>query len=409
MQEFYKKALLALIGLVIVDALLAFFLIYQSYLSVPLLATNKPGAGWHFMTNTDETMGGTSTARIRDPQRDQLRFDFKVTKVGQYPFTSAGMLLHDAKGKLAQANWTRYSEISFLAKCAPSNSMIFGISTFDDKISKVGDFLTYRSPGTYFSCNARGVPVTLDLTRLAIPDWWFYSVKLDLSHQGYELNKVSKIVFGTSSQSPMDVDSYLDISELTLNGRDYRYIGALAIVLLASWLAFALWFFRAHAQALTCSLNAKMKKDLPLVAYRQLTLEPYKDKEKATVLRYIATNYTNTEMDLESVVSGTGTNRNKVNEVLKTELGMTFTSYLNKLRLTEAARLLAEKSGAAVAEIAYSVGYSNVSYFNKLFKEEYGCTPKAFRSLASQLESPDSAVPTDIPAENPSPEGATSA
>ena len=384
MQEFYKKALLALIALVIGDAVLAFFLIYQSYLSVPLLATNKAGAGWHYMTNTDETMGGTSSARITDPQRDQLRFEFKLTKTGQYPFTSAALVLHDAKGRLAQGDWSKYTDITFLAKCAPSNSMIFGISTFDDKISKVGEFLTYRSPGTYFSCNARGVPVSLDLTRLVIPDWWFYSVKLDLSYQGYELNKVSKIIFGTSSQSPYDVDSYLDISELTLQGRDYRYIAALVVLLLASWLAFARWFFRSHAHALTASLNSKMKKDLPLKAYRQLTLEPYKDKEKATVLRYIATNYTNTELDLECVVTATGTNRNKVNEVLKTELGMTFTSYLNKLRLTEAARLLAENGAAAVAEVAYSVGYSNVSYFNKLFKEEYGCTPKSFRSLASQ-------------------------
>ena len=38
---------------------------------------------------------------------------------------------------------------------------------------------------------------------------------------------------------------------------------------------------------------------------------------------------------------------------------------------------------ANVAEIAYSVGYKNVSYFNKLFKEEYGCTPKTFKSLAT--------------------------
>ncbi|MGW8392622.1 helix-turn-helix domain-containing protein [Pseudoduganella sp. HUAS MS19] len=386
MQKFYKQALLALIGLVIADALLAFFLIYQSYLSIPLLAARGTGPGWHYMTNTDQTMGGTSSARIPDLQREQLRFDFKVTNAGQYPFASAGMVLRDAGGQVAHADWTRYSEISFLAKCAPSNSMIFGISTFDDNISRVGEFLTYRSPGTYFSCNARGVPVSLDLSRLAIPDWWFYSVKLDLSHQGYELKKVSKIVFGSSSQSPQHVDSYLDISELTLHGRDYRYIAALVAILLASWLAFALWFFRAHAQALTSSLNSKMKEDLPLVAYRELTLEPYKDKEKASVLRYIATNYTNPELDLECVVSATGTNRNKVNEVLKTELGMTFTSYLNKLRLTQAARLLSEKSSATVSEIAYSVGYSNVSYFNKLFKEEYGCTPKAFRSLASQQD-----------------------
>ena len=184
---------------------------------------------------------------------------------------------------------------------------------------------------------------------------------------------------------------------MTLHGRDYRYIAALAVLLLANWGAFVLWFFRAHARALTASLDSQLREDLPLVAYRQLTLEPYRDKEKASILRFIATNYGDTELDLERVVAGTGANRTKVNEVLKTELGMTFTSYLNKLRMTEAARLLAEKSGAGIAEIAYSVGYGNVSYFNKLFKDEYGCTPKAFRSLATQQEMPAACAPSEPP------------
>ena len=67
---------------------------------------------------------------------------------------------------------------------------------------------------------------------------------------------------------------------------------------------------------------------------------------------------------------------------------MTFNRYVNKLRLTEVARLLKENTGEPIAEIAYSVGYGNVSYFNKLFKEEYGCTPKAFRTLAAKPEAP---------------------
>ena len=182
---------------------------------------------------------------------------------------------------------------------------------------------------------------------------------------------------------------------MVLHGRDNRYIAALTVKLIAGWAAFAFWFFRAHSRALIGSVDNKLTKDLPLVAYRQLTLEPFKDKEKASILRFIATNYTNADLDLEGVVAATGANRNKVNEVLKTELGMTFTSYLNKLRLTEAARLLTEECRAAVAEIAYSVGYSNVSYFNKLFKEEYGCPPKAFRNLADQRETPAAAVPAE--------------
>lgn len=388
MQEFYKKALFALFFLVIADALLASLFIYQSYLSLTLLPAHKDGVHWRYGTYSDAVAGGSSTIAVDDPGRERLKVDFRLTEKAVYPFVSAELSLRDAKGQPAFQDWSKYSSISFVAKCAPANSMIFVVSTFDPKISIRDEPRTYRSPGTFFSCNEKGVRVSLDLNRLIIPEWWLFKMKLDLSDLDYVLDRVSKVVFGTSANSPRNVDSHAEISEVVLHGRDYRYIVALAVIILASCAAFAIWFFRGYFRALSTSLNSKMKVDLPLVAYRQLTLEPYKDKEKASILRFIATNYTDTELDLESVVNATGTNRTKINEVLKSELGMTFTSYLNKLRLTEAARLLAEKSGATIAEIAYSVGYGNVSYFNKLFKEEYGCTPKAFRSLASEQEQP---------------------
>ncbi|CAN7249974.1 AraC family transcriptional regulator [Pseudoduganella sp. LjRoot289] len=388
MQEFYKKALLALVLLVVADALFAAFFVSRSYLTVKLLQADQSGMHWQYAAYVDASHGGTSLVRIDETKGERLRFGLKLTNVATYPFASAVMVPVDGKGRPVLADWSMYSTITFLAKCAPSNSMVFAISTFDEKVSRLGEFETYRSPATYYSCNSHGVPVSLDMTRLTIPDWWFYNMKLDLTRQGYQLDKVGRLLFGTSSNSPREMDTQVEISELTLRGRDYRYIAALAVILLAGFIAFGVWFFRAHSRALIASLDSRLKKDLALVAYRQLTLEPYKDKEKASVLRFIATNYTNTELDLERVVAETGANRNKVNELLKTELGMTFTSYLNKLRLTEAARLLAEKSNAAVAEIAYSVGYGNVSYFNRLFKEEYGCTPKAFRTLATQQEPP---------------------
>lgn len=382
MQEFYKKSLIAFICLVAADALLACIFFYLSYLSLPLL----PGDGvrWHYVYNNDAPLKGTSSVRIEDGTRERLRFRFHLTGAALYPFVSAGILLDDARGRELQMDWTRYSNLTFIARCSPSNSMTVNISTFDEKVSQPGNFLTYRSPGTFFSCNEAGQAVSVDLAQLSIAQWWFDLQKLDLSRQGYTLNRVSKIVFGTTSRSPRHIDSQAEISQLTLHGRDYRYLGALALLLAAGLCAYAIWFFRAYTRALVASLDSKMKKDLPLVAYRQLMLEPYKDKEKASVMRFIANNYTNPGLDLEGVVNGTGANRNKVNEVLKTELGMTFTGFLNKLRLTEAARLLADKPDAAIAEVAYSVGYANVSYFNKLFKEEYDCTPKAFRSLQAR-------------------------
>ena len=400
MQEFYRKALLALVLLLVADALIACFCIYQSHPSISLIPPERGGMRWHFATSTDASYGGTSTIRILDSKRQSLSFDFKITRAVAYPGVSVALLMEDREGKPAMADLSRYTTITFLAKCAPANLLMFAVSTFDESISKPGEPLTYPPPMKFFSCDTTETSVSLDLTRLTIPQWWLDFSKIDLSRESYKLDHVVSLDFRASQRNENGLDSHVEISELTLHGRDYRYIVGLAAILLIGWSAFGVWFFRAYSRALTANLNSQLRKDLPFVAYRELTLEPFKDKEKAAILRFIASNYTNPELDLDGVVVGTGANRHKINDVLKAELGLTFISYLNKLRVTEAARLLTDKAGATVAEIAYAVGYANPSYFNKLFKDEYGCTPKAFRNLATQDAMPserDPAEPSNQP------------
>ena len=387
MQEFYKKSLLFLIALLIVDALLAGLFVFLSHPTYSLSPALRDGVRWEPGAASDSIMGGTSTSTLRDAAPGALIFDYRLTKAAKYPFIGARFVAKDAKGDPATIDLRKYDTITFVARCAPAYPMLLGMATFDDKVSVLGQPLTFRSPGTFFSCNEQGVPVTIDLRRLTVPAWWLSMMKLPLSSQDYALDKVVQFSFGSSPQTPFDVDSHVEISNLKLHGRDYRYIVALAVILVTGWILFGIWFFRTHTRTLAASLNCRLKKDLPLVAYRELTVQPYRDEEKASVLKFIATNYTDPELDLESVVAGTGANRNKVNDLLKTELGMTFTGYVNKLRLTEAARLLTEQSTATVAEIAYSVGYANVSYFNRLFKEEYDCTPKSFRTLVPDAAS----------------------
>jgi len=155
----------------------------------------------------------------------------------------------------------------------------------------------------------------------------------------------------------------------------------LAAVLVLVWSGYGLWFFRQHSRALIIELQNKIQRDRPLVAYQQISVAPLRDKDRSAILHFMATQYANPDLNLEAMAIEIGVSRTKINDILKSELGFTFTGYLNKLRLTEAARLLAQEEDANIAEIAYSVGYKNVSYFNKLFKEEYRCTPKVYKSL----------------------------
>jgi len=76
-------------------------------------------------------------------------------------------------------------------------------------------------------------------------------------------------------------------------------------------------------------------------------------------------------------------NRSYANYVhdLMAEQGESFSEAVNRLRLELAARLLADPAWKArrIGEIAYAVGYGDVSYFNRLFRRRFGESPRDYR------------------------------
>lgn len=395
MHAFHRTALLACLALAVASLVLGIAAYQRSFLEVALLTGAEEGHGraaWRVRPGVDASAGGASRVQVLDDGR-RLRMALTVASGTAYPFAEANLFFLGADGEPAHADLTRYASVSFIATCAPRNTLSLVAPTFEEGLSQRGDPASYRAPSSFFSCSEQGSRVELDLTRMETPQWWFAHSGLPLSRQSYRLDQVPKLAIGSTFQSPRDVPLVVDVSALTLHGRDLRWVALPGVALLLAWAGFGLWFFRAHARALRADLHDKLQKDLPIVAYQQLSLEPHRDREKAAILQAMASRYDDADLDLESVVQAAGVNRNKVNEILKAELGFTFTGYLNKLRLTEAARLLADKGTATVSEIAYTVGYNNVSYFNKLFRQEYGCTPKAFR--ASLAGKPDAVAESD--------------
>ena len=378
MHEFYNRAIVRLLCVIALSLLVVYFFFDKAFIHTPLLPLEKSPFKLAVKPALDHHLGGRSSVSVTET-RSAFQFTFKVMPGIDHPYAAGELWFVDRDGKPALADLSKYTTLSFFVQCAPANTLTLTIPTFDPTTSRRDDMLSYRIMSAFFKCNEKPSRVVIDLTRMETQQWWFDMFKTDLSSHHYRLDQVPKFAFGSTLQSPMETHSEVEIRELQLNGRDYRYPIGAAVVLAIGWTLFGVWFFRAHTRALVAHLNSRMQRDLPLIAYQQLSMEPHRDKEKAAILRHMAMHYTNPDIDVESVATELGVTRGKINDVLKNEFGFTFSGYLNKLRLTEAARLLSEKESATVAEIAYSVGYSNVSYFNKLFKEEYGSTPKAFR------------------------------
>ncbi len=63
---------------------------------------------------------------------------------------------------------------------------------------------------------------------------------------------------------------------------------------------------------------------------------------------------------------------------IKRQTGKTYQALLQERRLTQAVYFL-EHTNLRVDEIGQAVGYSNLSYFHRIFREKYGVTPKKYR------------------------------
>lgn len=93
-------------------------------------------------------------------------------------------------------------------------------------------------------------------------------------------------------------------------------------------------------------------------------------------LKYIDENYTNAT--LSELAEELHIPHYTLSKQIKSETGYTFKELLQEKRLSKAKELL-ESTTLSVSSIVEQVGYDNISYFYRIFKNKYGYTPKKFR------------------------------
>ncbi len=75
-----------------------------------------------------------------------------------------------------------------------------------------------------------------------------------------------------------------------------------------------------------------------------------------------------------------------LSKVFATTTGMSLSSYVSSRRIARAQQLLAE-TNLTVSQIALRVGFSNFSYFSKIFREQTGKTPNEYRESVNLPQS----------------------
>ncbi len=90
------------------------------------------------------------------------------------------------------------------------------------------------------------------------------------------------------------------------------------------------------------------------------------------------------DVTLERASEELGFDRSYFCRIFKAATGATFTEYLNFVRICKAERMLRDARDS-ILEISEAVGFSSVSYFNRIFKKYRGCSPRAYRTMVCSV------------------------
>lgn len=161
--------------------------------------------------------------------------------------------------------------------------------------------------------------------------------------------------FRPGSDAAEDLDENLSLLLRELYGGDIgsRYICK----------GLLLRIFRILSTKYEFSLSKELRKTMNWIVFEEVSA-------------YMHTHYDN--ITIQELTDTFHFQEDYFNRLIKSKTGMTYSSYLQQIRLERAEHLLAT-TGLTIDEIAASVGYRNKGYFYKIFLERYHMTPSRFR------------------------------
>ncbi|MCX7985428.1 MAG: tetratricopeptide repeat protein [Bacteroidales bacterium] len=104
-----------------------------------------------------------------------------------------------------------------------------------------------------------------------------------------------------------------------------------------------------------------------------------KDKKfLSDAVKTIEENMISSEFDVNIFCSKMGMSRANMHRKIKALTNMSTTEFIKSIRLKRAAQLIEQNAGT-ISEIAYSVGFDNLSYFTRCFKDFFKIAPSEFK------------------------------
>lgn len=95
------------------------------------------------------------------------------------------------------------------------------------------------------------------------------------------------------------------------------------------------------------------------------------------IMQAVNKNLSDSDFSIEQLASEVGLSRSQLHRRMKELTGLSASDFVRNIRLEQAARLLRERK-VNISQVAYSVGFSSLGTFSKVFKQHFGQPPSEY-------------------------------
>lgn len=214
----------------------------------------------------------------------------------------------------------------------------------------------------------------LHLKDFAVPEWWFEIHKFKVNDPKFkpDFRRTAFIQIEREQSLPLDTTETYYIESITLEH-------SLKIPILTGILVFAILTAIVLLPAANFHLFIRQKpQNGKVLIYKPVQMA---NKEDITINRIISClneNYHEPEFTAERASALCNVSQEKIGKTLKKICKLSFSAYLNMIRINEAKKLLCT-TDMSITDIAMRIGYNNISYFNNVFKRLVKMSPGRFR------------------------------
>ena len=125
------------------------------------------------------------------------------------------------------------------------------------------------------------------------------------------------------------------------------------------------------------TLRARFSKEITLQP-KDIAITSADEKFLSKAMDLVEAHMDNSEFKVSTFIEKMNLGRNQVERKLKALTDQTPVEFIRVLRLKRAAQKIIKQEDT-ISQIAYSVGFNNLSYFAKCFKQQFGTLPSEYR------------------------------